>query len=116
MTTKKKVKLARSAKPTGRQPVISGRVPQSLHEQIKRAAKASGRSMSEELAWRASQSFERKSVIEEILALAYGPDLASIFAMAHKSGMLRLSASHKEELRARTSSIIDAIPGPEEDQ
>jgi Arc-like DNA binding domain len=53
-----KKQSATPTKPAGRQPVIAGRVPRSLHERIKRAAKASGRSMSEELAWRASMSFE----------------------------------------------------------
>jgi hypothetical protein len=38
--------------------VIAGRVSRELHEQIKEAAKKSGRSMSEELAWRAQSSFE----------------------------------------------------------
>jgi hypothetical protein len=38
--------------------VIAGRVPASLHQKIKQAAKVSGRSMSEELAWRAEQSFQ----------------------------------------------------------
>jgi hypothetical protein len=39
-------------------PVIAGRVPESIHRQIKEAAKRSGRSMSDELAWRAGVSFE----------------------------------------------------------
>jgi hypothetical protein len=42
----------------GPSPVIAGRVPTSLHRQIKKAAEQSGRSMSEELAWRAALSFE----------------------------------------------------------
>lgn len=48
----------RAARPRGRSPVIAGRVPSSLHRKIKQAAKASGRSMSEELAFRAEQSFQ----------------------------------------------------------
>lgn len=42
---------------TSRQrPVIAGRVSQELYGRIKAAAEASGRSMSEELAWRAEQA------------------------------------------------------------
>jgi hypothetical protein len=43
-------------------PVIAGRVPESLHQQIKQAAKKSGRTMSDELAWRAGRSFEWERV------------------------------------------------------
>src|SRR6266404_5503340 len=51
----------RAARPRGRSPVIAGRVPSSLHRKIKQAAKASGRSMSEELAFRAEQSFQSEA-------------------------------------------------------
>jgi hypothetical protein len=57
----------RLAKPKGRSPVIAGRVPESLHQQIREAAKRSGRSMSEELAWRAAMSFEIERVAEDEL-------------------------------------------------
>jgi hypothetical protein len=45
--------------------VIAGRVPESLHQQIKQAAKQSGRSMSDELAWRVGISFEREKTFGE---------------------------------------------------
>jgi hypothetical protein len=48
-----------------RTPVIAGRVPESLHRQIKQAAKLSGRSMSDELAWRAAISFEWEKTFGE---------------------------------------------------
>ena len=41
-----------------RSPVIAGRVPESVHQRIKEAAGQSGRSMSEELAFRAGLAFE----------------------------------------------------------
>jgi hypothetical protein len=47
-------------------PVIAGRVPKSLHRQIKAAAKRSGRSMSEELAWRAGLSFELEKATDAL--------------------------------------------------
>jgi hypothetical protein len=43
-------------------PVIAGRVPKELHRQIKQAAKQSGRTMSDELAWRVGISFEWEKV------------------------------------------------------
>jgi hypothetical protein len=52
-------------------PVIAGRVPQELYDRIKTLAAASGRSMSEELAWRAVQSFaweEAHGTVKALLA------------------------------------------------
>jgi hypothetical protein len=53
-------------KPTGKRqppkreqsPVIAGRVPASLHQQIKKAARKSGRTMSDEMAFQVALSFE----------------------------------------------------------
>lgn len=50
-------KMRRRTKSTGQSPVIAARVSEPLHRQIKEAAKKSGRSMSEELAWRIAMSF-----------------------------------------------------------
>ena len=44
----------------GRTPVISGRVPESLHRRIQEAAKRSGRSMSEELAALADEALDHR--------------------------------------------------------
>ena len=46
-------------------PVIAGRVPQSLHRQIKEAAKKSGRTMSDELAYRTRMSFAWEATLGE---------------------------------------------------
>ena len=40
-----------------KRPVIAGRVPKSLREQLRQAAAISGRTLSDELVWRATQSF-----------------------------------------------------------
>ena len=50
-------------------PVIAGRVPASLHRLIKESAKKSGRSMSDELAWRAGLSYEWEKTFGEIRQL-----------------------------------------------
>jgi len=46
-------------------PVIAGRVPEALHRQIKQAAKKSGRTMSDELAYRAAMSFQWEATLGE---------------------------------------------------
>jgi hypothetical protein len=46
-------------------PVIAGRVPETLHRQIKEAARKSGRTMSDELAWRAAMSFQWEAALGE---------------------------------------------------
>jgi hypothetical protein len=48
----------RSIRPLGRTPVISGRVHETLHRKIQEAAKASGRTMSEELAALAGEALD----------------------------------------------------------
>jgi hypothetical protein len=57
--TKSAVQMRGPVKIEGKTTVISGRVPEVLRRQLKAAAKKSGRSMSEELAWRAAMSFVR---------------------------------------------------------
>jgi hypothetical protein len=46
-------------------PVIAGRVPEELHRLIKQAAKKSGRTMSDELAYRARMSFQWEATLGE---------------------------------------------------
>ena len=59
----------RLPKPRGLSPVIAGRVPASLHRQIKEAAKKSGRSMSEEMAWHIGLSFQWQKQFGDIRKL-----------------------------------------------
>jgi hypothetical protein len=58
---KKSVKK-RVGRPPGRKaphrPVVSARVPESLYERIKREARTAGRTVGEELVWRAEQIYE----------------------------------------------------------
>ena len=65
-TVKKSTKKTRRVTPAkSRTPVIAGRVPASLHAQLKQAAAESGRSLSDELAWRAGLSFEWERAFED---------------------------------------------------
>jgi hypothetical protein len=58
----KRAAKKRVGRPPGRtaphRPVVSGRVPEEFHKTITEAAQKSGRTISEELIWRAQQSFE----------------------------------------------------------
>jgi len=47
-------------------PVIAGRVPEALYKQIKAAAKQSGRTMSDELAYRAATAFAWEAALGDI--------------------------------------------------
>jgi hypothetical protein len=55
--TKSAVQMRGPVKIKAKSPVVSGRVHESLHRQIRQAAKKSGRTMSEEMAVRLGQSF-----------------------------------------------------------
>jgi hypothetical protein len=76
---KKSEAVVQSIRPPGRMPVISGRVHESLHRKIQEAAKASGRTMSEELAALATEAFQYRDrfgdpavrLIVERLAIAF---------------------------------------------
>ena len=65
----KKAVKKRVGRPPGRKaprrPVVSGRVPESLYEAIKESARASGRTVSEELIWRAEKSYEWEKAFGE---------------------------------------------------
>jgi hypothetical protein len=53
-----------------RKPVIAVRVPAPLHQRIKDSARASGRSMSEEMAWLLDRAFEQgqtQAMLQKIL-------------------------------------------------
>jgi hypothetical protein len=103
-------KKSAAIRPKGVSPVIAGRVPKSLHRQIAEAAKRSGRTMSEELAWRAALSFERLGLLQEVLTLAYGEQTAHFLTEFHKAGALRLGGQDKAALKAALNDFIDGLP------
>jgi hypothetical protein len=65
---KKSKKAARVIGRVGRNPVIAVRVPPPLHHRITESAKASGRSMSEEMAALITRGFEWKDALRDQLA------------------------------------------------
>lgn len=75
----------------GPRPVIAGRVPQKTYNRIKAAASASGRSMSEELAWQAEQAIaweEAHGTIRGLLAETRRITESNADQWLHKLGYL----------------------------
>lgn len=77
-------KAVKKAKP-GRPPTydnprtsIAARLQAPLHARIKADAEAAGRSISEEIERRLERSFERQALLDEVLTLAYGPEIAAL--------------------------------------
>jgi hypothetical protein len=97
---------ARSIRPPGRNPVISGRVPASLHQRIQEAARASGRSMSEEMAART----------EWALRLVGSGDSSRAIEMAAMALLIAGERAGREagvedwtkDLRARREAVLQA--------
>ena len=90
--------------------MISGRVHESLHRQIKQAAKQSGRSMSEELAALAAESLQRPRLIEEVMVLLYGPDVGKLLAsgLVNAPGLVQFAPGDKERARAKALALVCA--------
>ena len=66
----KKTVKKKPGRPPGRKaprrPVLSTRVPLAFYETLKQAAQFSTRTMSEELIWRTTQTFERDNILDEV--------------------------------------------------
>ena len=71
---KKSKKAARVIGRVGRNPVIAVRVPPPLHHRITESAKASGRSMSEEMAALITRGFEWPDALRDHLATLLAQD------------------------------------------
>jgi response regulator RpfG family c-di-GMP phosphodiesterase len=121
-------KSQRAIKPLGQRPVIAGRVPASLHQKIKRAAKASGRTMSDELAYRAEQSFQWENLnriergidaLQNELA-AIGVELlekASRRIAEHEARITELERTYEETLgRIIEAAVARALASKQEQQ
>lgn len=76
-------KARRKATPLVEKMTTSMRLPVGLKERLDDAAKASGRSLTQEVELRIEQSFKQQDLLPELLALAYGRETAGLlFALA----------------------------------
>jgi hypothetical protein len=93
-------------------PVIAGRVPESLHRLIKKAAKKSGRSMSDELAWRAGLSFEWEQKFGEarqLIADAYRVTAGTLRQAMIDAGYTPVSTSNGRAWFEPGSAVSEAV-------
>jgi hypothetical protein len=103
---KSRTTAARSIRPPGRNPVISGRVPPSLHQQIQAAAQASGRSMSEEMAARIEWANRLLGSGDSGRAIEMAA-LAFLFA-GERTGREEGVTDWTKDLRARRQAVLAA--------
>jgi hypothetical protein len=80
----------RSGRPTtagiaGRKSTLSIRASADLKARLDVAAKNSGKSLSQEAEGRLESSFERGDLLDEVLQLAYGPQLAALLLLMAES-------------------------------
>ncbi len=70
------------------------RVRGQLDEQLQAAAAASGRSVSEEIEYRLSRSFEKQDLLPEILTLKFGDTLAKmLMRVGDEEKLVKLAAT-----------------------
>ena len=91
------------------------RVTADLKRRLDETAAASGRSQSQEAERLLEQSFERQSILREVLALVYGnDDWAALLTKAQDVGKLRMKPSVKaailRRMTERTTEMLDQIP------
>jgi hypothetical protein len=103
---KSRSKPARSIRPRGRNPVISGRVSGSLYQRIQEAAQASGRSMSEELAARTEWALRLVGSGDSGRAIELAA-LAFLFA-GERKGQERGVPDWTKDLAARRDAVLAA--------
>jgi hypothetical protein len=120
MMLKKQVETARRTRPAKfTSPVIAGRVPESLHRLIKGAAKRSGRTMSDELAWRAAVSFEwekafgeARKVVAEAHRIIEG-DLRGALRANGFTPIYDLAGTYWKEPGMPADARLKVVPTPE---
>jgi hypothetical protein len=66
------------------------RVTADIKRRLDEAAERSGRSQSQEAEFRLERSFERQTLLREILVLVHGPEAGNLFADIHERGHAKL--------------------------
>ena len=96
----------RIGRPPGRtmpfKPVVSARVPQAHYDEITAAARASGRTMAEEVFWRVRKSFEDEKA---------QADARAILAKANETAVQVVKQSLQAEMRKAGYTQVRGING-----
>jgi hypothetical protein len=83
-----------------------GRLRDGLYKRLVDASQTHGVSLNEEIVIRLEKSFERESLIDDVLDLAYGKEWASFLKYLHKTGNMRLSDAAIERLCKATEKFL----------
>jgi Arc-like DNA binding domain len=86
------------------------RMREGLRADLEKAAKARGISLNAEIADRLERSVDRVGLLEEVLALAYGPQWGAFLAEAHRHGILTFRDQDKATILSCLAKFIDALP------
>ena len=89
---------------------IKVRMREPLRAHLEQAAKRRGVSLNNEIVDRLETSRERVGLLEEVLAIAYGPVWGAFFADAHRNGVLVFRNQDKATILAALTKFIDALP------
>jgi hypothetical protein len=92
----------------GERVALSLRMTPDLKRRLDESAEAGGRSQSQEAEVRLEKSFERESLLPEVLSLAYGPQLAGIL-MLLGAGMEDVAQRYVDRYR-RSSKSFEGLP------
>lgn len=116
----------RGRPPLGERVPLGLRVTPDMKARLDAAAEASGRSQSQEAEFRLARSFEREDLLTEVLALAFGRELAGILlsvgtamgeagrAVKREPGWTAHDASLSEAVEAGIAVLNTIFPVPEQ--
>ena len=90
---------------TGKRYPLNMRTTQEVRSKLESAAKASGRSLAQEVESRLDRSFERQGLLSEVMELAYGSHLAA--TLMHLGRAMARTGRHCGFMKNRTIEAAD---------
>jgi hypothetical protein len=84
------------------------RIREELWRELNEEAKANQHSINSEIVARLERSLASKSLLGEVLTLAYGERWAKIFVAAQKSGKLRINDKTEAAMKAAVQKVFFA--------
>ena len=85
------------------------RLRPGLLKQLRTDAIARGVSLAAEVEERLERTYDRSGLVYEVMALAYGRNVAMIFNEAEKNKMLKLRDAQKASIRKAFDAFLDTI-------
>lgn len=78
-----------------------------IRAKLESAAVASGRSLAQEVEYRLERSFERQDLLQEVLTLAFGDEIAEMLIDLREDGVLALNNPDREKVLTALNSYFD---------